>query len=316
MKTGKEYPATHSMATSWYCVDEDGNVGIFDIDDNGPVPVDGYRQNCVEEVFWEDFSSDGKQFRKLNLRPEQITQLLEPMDIEDIWESSYDGKKMINVSWMDVILQIDMDKFDIFKKALLMDPQPFHPLVCISEEMGLFYTDLYYNKLGVELLEQNDVVKARYKAPTFDYIDEDDVEEQKRIQKENQKLSLYIYKQNYCVFRDPAIRVVNPASPIKIEQLPEDIRKTIRKLPVKFKEKERIQLAELIPVYGIWSIRYVYDNKIWWELASSDKDTIYYNESSNSIIPKSDMVKYIQDGLAEEYDYNNDRHYQLQRGEE
>ena len=34
MKTNKEYPATHSMSTAWYCVDEDGNVGIFDIDDN------------------------------------------------------------------------------------------------------------------------------------------------------------------------------------------------------------------------------------------------------------------------------------------
>ena len=46
MKQFKEYPATHSMSTAWYCVDEDGNVGIFDIDDNGPVPVGGYEQNC------------------------------------------------------------------------------------------------------------------------------------------------------------------------------------------------------------------------------------------------------------------------------
>ena len=56
MKTNKEYPATHSMSTAWYCVDEDGNVGIFDIEDNGPVPVGGYTQDGVEDVFWEDFS--------------------------------------------------------------------------------------------------------------------------------------------------------------------------------------------------------------------------------------------------------------------
>lgn len=33
MKLFKEYPATHSMSTAWYCVDEDGNVWIFDIED-------------------------------------------------------------------------------------------------------------------------------------------------------------------------------------------------------------------------------------------------------------------------------------------
>ena len=38
MKIDKEYPATHSMSTAWYCVDEEGNVGIVDIHDNGPIP--------------------------------------------------------------------------------------------------------------------------------------------------------------------------------------------------------------------------------------------------------------------------------------
>ena len=39
MLKGKEYPATHSMSTAWYSVDKDGNVGIFDIQDNGPIPL-------------------------------------------------------------------------------------------------------------------------------------------------------------------------------------------------------------------------------------------------------------------------------------
>lgn len=46
MKTDKEYPATHSMSTAWYCADEEGNVAIIDIEDDGPVPVGEYRQNC------------------------------------------------------------------------------------------------------------------------------------------------------------------------------------------------------------------------------------------------------------------------------
>ena len=36
MITDKEYPATHSMSTAWYCVDEDGNVvePEYDLDDD------------------------------------------------------------------------------------------------------------------------------------------------------------------------------------------------------------------------------------------------------------------------------------------
>ena len=52
MITDKEYPATHSMATSWYCVDEDGNVGIFDIDDNVL-----YLLENIDRIAWTRFST-------------------------------------------------------------------------------------------------------------------------------------------------------------------------------------------------------------------------------------------------------------------
>ena len=311
MITDKEYPATHSMDTSWYCVDEDGNVGIFDIDDNGPVPVGEYRQNCVDEVFYEDFTFDEAQFKRLHLSPDQISQMLEPMDMEDVWEESEIDNGHINVSWMDVIVQIDMDKFDIFKKAHELDASPYHPLVCLSEELGLFYADFFDNKAGVDLLEQNDVVKAKFKAPHFEYTDEDDKEEQERIGKENKKFPVYIYRQNYWPFHDPAVRVTCPTNPLKIDQLPDNIKRQVKALPVRFSKKEKIQLAELLPVGSIWSIRYVYDNKIWWELASSDGGTIYYNESTNAIIQKQEMDRYIDEGLAEEWDY--DKHKEIKR---
>ena len=38
MKTNNEYPATHSMSTSWFGIDKDGNVALIDFNENGPVP--------------------------------------------------------------------------------------------------------------------------------------------------------------------------------------------------------------------------------------------------------------------------------------
>ena len=46
MKTDKEYPATHSMCTAGYFVDEEDNVAIFSFDDNGPIP------DTVDQDIW------------------------------------------------------------------------------------------------------------------------------------------------------------------------------------------------------------------------------------------------------------------------
>lgn len=39
MKTDKEYPATHSMDTAWFVSDLDGNVAIFQFEEEGPGPI-------------------------------------------------------------------------------------------------------------------------------------------------------------------------------------------------------------------------------------------------------------------------------------
>ena len=82
----KEYPATHSMSTAWYCVDEDGNVGIVDIHDYGPIPDECDNEKEVNDMFWYDFSSEGSDgVRDLNLTPEQIAPLLMPLTASDEW---------------------------------------------------------------------------------------------------------------------------------------------------------------------------------------------------------------------------------------
>ena len=51
MKTDREYPATHSMSTAWYIVDDEGNVGILDYNENGPVPH-GIPEHGISELVW------------------------------------------------------------------------------------------------------------------------------------------------------------------------------------------------------------------------------------------------------------------------
>ena len=311
MKIDKEYPATHSMSTAWYCVDEDGNVGIIDIEDNGPVPVGGYTQSCVEELFWDDFSIDnGDYIKDFKLEPEQISSLLiEPAECCSDWEKSEYG--WLNPDWAETIIKIDMSQIDMLKLALSKDKSTFRPRpICLSMDEGLFYVDLFYNKEGVEILEKNNVIMARYKAPHYSTQWAEGFEEKGK--RHTNAFPLYIYFQDYSPNYLPAMRQTNPSSPLKIEQLPKDIQTKIRKLPIRFKESEKIQLAELMPVYGIWSIRYVYNNRIWWELASSDNSLIYYNEKSNTIINKEQMDFFLANGEAEEWNYEKHHHLEEQ----
>lgn len=311
MKIDKEYPATHSMSTAWYCVDEDGNVGIFDIEDNGPVPVGDYVQNYVEEVFWDDFSIDNGDFAKdYMLKPEQISSLLiEPTDNYGTWEKDEYGWS--NSEWMYAIIKIDMSKLTILKQALSKESSPFQHPICLSREQGLFYVDFFYNKEGVELLEKNNVILAKYKAPHYSTQWAEGYEE-KGIKHTN-AFPLFIYHQDYVLNDLPAMRLTNPSSPLRIEQLPKEIQAKMHKLPLKFKETERIQLAELMPVEHIWSMDYVYDGKIWWELASSDDSLIYYNEESNTIITKERMDVLIANGEAEEFNWDKHRYIKEER---
>lgn len=304
MKKDKEYPATHSMSTAWYCVDEEGNVGIFDINDNGPVPVGGYEQNCVEDLVWDKFASESLSvIKELNLNPSQVASMLEPATSVDSWHNS--GGYWVNSDWMGTIIKIDMSKQDILKQAAEMDKDMFQRPICLSKEQGLFYVDFFCNKAGVDLMEENNVIISRYNAPR--YVAPQNIrnpEENEKTRSEAKKYPLFIYLQDYWPYDLPAIRLNNPANPMKIEQLPKEIQAKIHKLPLKFKDTERIQLAELLPVYGIWSPEYVYDNKIWWELASSDNSLIYYNVKSNTYIKKDKMDTLIANGEAEEYDWH------------
>ena len=221
MKTNKEYPATHSMSTAWYCVDEDGNVGIFDIEDNGPVPVGGYEQNCVEEVFWDEFSIDnGDLIKEYMLKPEQVSSLLiEPTDNYGTWEKDEYGWS--NFEWMESIIRIDMSKLDIFKLALSKERSPYRVAVCLSKDQGLFYVDLFTNKEGVELLEKNNVILAKYNAPHYSTQWGEGYEEKGK--RHMNAFPVYIYIQDYNPNYLPAVRETSPVSPLRVEQLPKEI---------------------------------------------------------------------------------------------
>ena len=75
MLIDKEYPATHSMTTAWYMVDDDGNIAIMQADDNGPVPFGVMPEGFASNILFGEGLDENEKCGPIELTKEQIEQL-------------------------------------------------------------------------------------------------------------------------------------------------------------------------------------------------------------------------------------------------
>ena len=238
MLIDEEYPATHSMSTSWYIVDEEGNVGIMDFNANGPVPW-GTEETVSEDLVW------GLDSDKVDLTEEQILYAL---------GESYTPEEVDDYS--DCIIQIDKSRKELFES--LCKDGGFEIDVCYSESFGLYEVPyrvwlesksdnvecLHEETIWQKLLE-NQIIKRVYKKTDL-YIDEE-YRDGKWIPSLNfEKMPYYLYWQPYSSIQLSEL-VNKPDCPVKISQLSESMQKRAFHLPIKFDNTPKIQIAEFIP---------------------------------------------------------------------
>lgn len=242
----KEYPATHSMSTAWYVADEDGNVGIMDFNENGPVPWRMGDNSVDELVFGYENDYEKKEYLMVSLSNEQIDDLLtNPHSPEE------------EETWWGCVIQIDVTKENEFLELAV------HPDIdlefCVSKERGLYSIDA--NRCTSEtqkgekyqILETSSLRKMLDKKIILqvfkkqDYWMNDEWKDEKVVHtKEFDKAPYYIFHQPYWTGFLPECMNV-PEHPVKLEQLPEKLRRRVLRLPIKFKETKNFQIAEWHP---------------------------------------------------------------------
>jgi hypothetical protein len=67
--TTTDFPAAHSMDTTWFAIDADGCVGIFSSDEGGAVPGDEYSEQMIKEI--------EADLESIEMYPEDGSQLIE-----------------------------------------------------------------------------------------------------------------------------------------------------------------------------------------------------------------------------------------------
>ena len=259
----KEYPATHSMSTAWYMVDADGNVGLMNFDDNGPVPE--FNQVSPEAtltnlVFGQEFSSE-YICEGIHLNADQIHELLgAPRKPENI---SY---------WFQVCLAVVPEYTAEFLS--LCKNNDITCQGCVSPDMNLYFVDAFdcidNNRIKVgstlDKMMKANMIKAIYQVPELD-VDSiyDPTAKSVVFTKDFENTPYYIYCQSYWT-SELQHRMNIPLNPVKITQIDGIYHKKLLYLPIRFKDAEDLQIAQ------------------WFVCKSSDSELVI-NNAGYSLFP-------------------------------
>ena len=259
MKTNKEYPATHSMSTAWFAADEDGNVAIFDFNENGPVPQVAQAENVFESIlsceFAEEPINNGLLIPSVNFSDEQISELCDNYLDEDL--SRYKIGDSISNCYIKIKENRVNDFFEEMNNQGIFDSEFFEYdiYLCLSKERGVFYVENGSIEVTENLIDIVDRIGNANEFLIFDMFDEhtNDVCFDPILP----YMPFYVFAQPYS--NQYAIqRIFEPNFPFKITQLPTKTQDSIVRLPIKFSEHSRLQISDYLPT----NARIDFDNEI------------------------------------------------------
>lgn len=291
MKTDKEYPATHSMSTSWYMVDADGNIGIMEFDDNGPVPkgvtVETY-DRAADMVFGQGFTQDGT-CKGIHLTEAQIHELLGQPVLQDKVES-----------WSKVCLAINPDRVNEFLE--LCKKKDFSNYWCISSDLNLYYVDAFsclddnWKIIKDSMLDKmlkSGMIKDLYNVPRLEM---DSVYDGKtdtvKFTKDFDSSPFFLYKQAYWT-NYLQHRMNIPINPVNVSQIDNEFHDKLLRVPFRFMDTEDMQIAQ-------------------WFVCSSHADVIIIDNAGYSLFPvdkRDERYCLVSPFLFDFYDYCPDTGY-------
>ena len=225
MKKNKEYPATHSMDTAWFAVDLDGNVAIFQFEEDGPGPIPFTDVHTDELIPILGEKKDGIAY--MPFTKEQVDELKKGLkEVRSIENIRYGCN-----------IQIKPDKKDAIEKAGARFD------LCYSKADGFYHLD-YFDEIQedaiAELIKDGAVLGAQECNIELYFEDWRKDQSEHRLA----HFPFFVYEQGACDY--PPERMVAPHIPMKEEQLSEKAKKYTLKLPVRFAEKEYVEPAEFV----------------------------------------------------------------------
>ncbi|MBR5299990.1 MAG: hypothetical protein IKU36_07050 [Bacteroidales bacterium] len=268
MKTNKEYPATHSMATSWFAIDEDGKVAIMNYEDNGPVPI-GTPEASPEEIIMTTFSTkvEGKPWRSLPLSKDEIQYLME--NTEKYPDCLCDGE-----GFHYAVVRVCKDGMGAFIEAAeAFQSDDWGNTVCLDDEDGIFYLDWFaYDKNKKKVVRKIESLGVIEPLRKIFQSDDDDC-------KELSGLPFWGYRQLYSPWL-PMEKLYAPRFTFKEDRLTPKLRELAHRIPVKFDDADKIQIAEHLPFATYHDSKVLINNRKYTPLHDASGREFYLAQDS------------------------------------
>lgn len=232
----KEYPATHSMSTSWFAVDSEGNVGLIEFNANGPVPTVVQPESCIEYIIQDVFVDMSGKIKRSILNNEQVDLLVSCLDFKPF---SKKASFLFNSLWR-TNPQLKDEFFDIMKGNE-------DAMVIFSENKGLYWVNYLSDSEEYKIFKRlrKSSCLLSYAHFWLDLFEEESLKV--ILPKGYEKFPMFIYAQEYW---NPALqRIHSPSVSVKAKQLTEDNKERALHLPFSFRDTEQFQIPFYYPSF-------------------------------------------------------------------
>lgn len=217
----KEFPAAHSMDTDWFAVDADGNIGVFDSDEEGAVPHFHYEFRKVNQIDFIKYCQQQAQDENGVIHVStEIPDLRQDATLENLKKELSEWGK----TSYDLLLLLSSEQV-ITKIA---SPKRF--IVCFGGDPVAVYVSTCKTKVIEQMIDLEEIVGGKEfnsGQPAHFY-------------------GLFSYGVNVH-FPVPYERDGVPEKPLKVEDLPEELQIalcTSHFENIRFAETEKIQPIE------------------------------------------------------------------------
>jgi len=276
----KEYPATHSMETDWFGVDEDGNVALISFGQDGPVP-DDIHDTYASDLTTEYLAQNDGPIQMLNYTKEQVQEIMkksEPVDKDncDFSDSSF--------------IQIDVNKERQFIN-IIKSNKNYQPCYCLSKELGVYLVNLDEIKPRDKDALVNDRIVLRV-YNYFTFINFDDKYDEDNDKENMANFPFYIYVQEDWI-SSIVHRMLIPKFPMKAEQYPKESQAKMLRFPFKFSEKNTFQIAKYFPCY-LGRVDLILDNERYEILPNEDGFYSYYNDNGKQQLTIEEVMQLVR----------------------
>lgn len=238
MITDKEYPATHSMSTAWYAVDDEGNVAMLYFEDNGPIPQLCPEGNSIQDIITMYLNEAKDGIVNANFTNEQADILISRLRYVSETTTAKDFE------YDPVLLQIAPEHVNAFMEIMTKYSDVDSRLMCINENRNLYLIEFVEEECSRELYERKVVLR-------FGLMDLTGIYEIEEYEPNFDGWPYFVYYQDYSL-SEPAVRAIVPRIPLKLNQISKKAANHALRISGNFNQISKIQLCSLFPfkIYG------------------------------------------------------------------